>query len=140
MNSTHVPKTARLLFPAILSLITLIGCKRDAATPPTLTSKDLVGQWRLVTAGGKPMENVHIKSYSLNLADDGTWTSKAHLTDRNDLTDNGTWTLNGTEINYTRGDKSGKVNVKLTDGHLTLDPDFILHEAGKKPISAEYER
>jgi len=152
-----VPKTNKVVIENVLSVITprmkataitwtilgllgVIGCKRDA-TPPS--DKDLVGQWRLVSAGGKPSKNQHINFYHITFAADGTWRS-AGQTDSGreglNMQDGGNWTLNGRVINYTARNKTGASDVKVTKGHLTLDPDFILQDAGKNPLSGEYEK
>lgn len=140
MNATAVPIRTRLLTWAILGFLGVIGCKRDA-TPPS--DKDLVGQWRLVSAGGKPFKNQHINFYSINFAADGSWRSTGQTEGGREglnMQDGGNWTLNGTVINYTARNKTGVANVKLTKGHLTLDPDFVLQDAGKNPLSGEYEK
>ena len=59
--------------------------------------KDIVGKWRLVRAGGKPPIEFYIKSQEIDIAADGTWTSKVEVQPPNFASDcfmgQGKWSL-----------------------------------------------
>jgi hypothetical protein len=44
-----------------------------------VTTRDLVGQWRLVKAGGQPPAALDIKALQFDLAVDGTWVSEVEM-------------------------------------------------------------
>jgi hypothetical protein len=140
MEAGGTPRRFTIPLLVILFFIGLNGCKRNVAPS---SGKELEGQWRLVKAGGKAPESLHLKSYIINLNADGTWTAAGILEGGREginLQDGGTWSLEGNAINYTARNKTGTSSVKLNGKHLTLDPDFVLHHEGKIPISGEYER
>jgi hypothetical protein len=105
----------------------------------------LVGKWRLVRAGGKAPPEYAIRSQEIDLSADGTWTSKidgAGPLDGMTMRGGGKWSVADGVVNFTNGQESGKSRMTLSEGRLTLDPDFHLraNDAAKTPLSGEYER
>ena len=52
----------------------------------------------------------------------------------------GTWSLEGDVVSYTSGDNSDKAKVRIVDGKLLVDPDFLVRVDGTIEVSGEYER
>jgi formylglycine-generating enzyme required for sulfatase activity len=156
------------MFVACSLAILACGCRSDTkpsdpANAPTeretdgLRAKDLVGQWRLVRAGGQPPLELYIKSQEIDIAADGTWTSKVEMQPPGRASDRfhgkGTWALADGKLNwkYTveggvvvrgSGPDSGKSSVRLESGRLIVDPDFFMQarKTGTDPVAGEYER
>jgi formylglycine-generating enzyme required for sulfatase activity len=135
----------------------------DPAKAPTeretdgLQAKDLVGKWRLVRAGGQPPLELYIKSQEIDIAADGTWTSKVEMQPPGRTSDSfhgkGTWALADGNLNWrytaeggvivrVSGPDSGKSSVRLESGRLSVDPDFFMQarKTGTDPVAGEYER
>jgi hypothetical protein len=157
-----------LVFTCCLAII-VCGCNSDKkpsdpgkapAEPDAngLRAKDLVGNWRLLRAGGKPPTDLYIKSQVIDIAADGTWISKVEIQppqfsapDR--FQGKGTWSLADGVLNwkYTvqggvmvsgSGPDSGKSSVRLDSGRLIVDPDFFMQarKSGTDAVAGEYER
>ena len=146
-------------------LAAVAGCGSGSGTgkPPEPTAgsvraEEIVGKWRLVRAGGKSPDELNIKSQEIDIAADGTWTSKILFQipgfgQPDTFTGKGKWSLAGDGINYEyspagglavagSGPNSGKSQVRLEAGRLVVDPDFFMQvrKPGAPPVAGEYER
>jgi len=157
----------RVLFTCCLAVFVL-GCNSDKKTSDSgkapaepeasgLRAKDLVGKWRLVRAGGEPPIELYIKSQEIDIAADGTWTSKVEIQPPDRALDKfkgqGTWLLADGVVSYQytdqggmlvsgSGPNSGKSSVRLESGRLIVDPDFFMQarKRGTDAVAGEYER
>ncbi len=136
-------------------LLLLCGCSsgKDAKpfVPQRSLADDLVGKWRLVRADDKPPAEQWIKSLEVDIAANGTWTSKmegeGYLRGMNG-TGGGTWSLADGELTLTldgpgnpKGTETFKSKVRIESGHLMVDPDHFMQIRKKGPlVAAEYER
>ena len=121
------------------------GCDgRDASTPAKpVQPGELVGKWRLVSAGGVPPSGMSIKSLQIDIRTDGTWTSDVEMQDQfagMSMKGGGTWALANNVITYTSGDNSGTSKARLNGGVLVLDPDFTVRRGGTDEVTGEYKR
>jgi sulfatase modifying factor 1 len=108
-----------------------------------LRAEQLVGNWRLVRADGKPPAEMKVNK-EIAIAKDGTWSSAIDIEGVGVLNGGGTWSLADGTITYTNSNdgKKLKSRVSLTAGRLVLEPDFQLtrNDGKKTPITTEYER
>ena len=112
----------------------------------------------MVRAGGQPPAELYIESQEIDIAADGTWTSKVQVQppqragnpDRFD--GKGTWSLAGDTVSYRyapqglvvggAGPDAGKSRVRVEPGRLIVDPDFFMQarKSGTPPVAGEYDR
>jgi hypothetical protein len=132
--------------------------QRPLSYPPQqLQTKDVVGKWRLVRAGGQPPAELYIKSQEIDIAANGTWTSKVEVQPPERAADRfhgkGTWALADGMLYWTyavqggvvvkgSGPDSGESSVRLESGRLIVDPDFFMQarKSGTDAVAGEYER
>ncbi len=98
-----------------------------------------------------------IKSQEIDIAPDGTWTSKIEwqvpgLGSPDTYQGKGKWSLADGSLNYEYGPGSGlrpgrseaatgKSSVRLEGGRLVVDPDFFMQARKEGPaVAGEYER
>jgi hypothetical protein len=120
-----------------------------------LRAEDIVGKWRFVRAGGQMPAELSIESQEIDIAADGTWTSKVEVQPPQRAADRfhgkGTWALADGMLNWTvqggivvqgSGPDSGKSWVGLESGRLIVDPDFFMQarKTGTDAVAGEYER
>ena len=114
--------------------------------PPEFQSRDVVGKWRLVRAGGAPPAERNIKSQEIDIAADGTWTSRVEVQPPEGAADSfhgkGTWALADGMLYWTStvkgsGPNAGESGVRLESGRLIVAPDFLIR---KGAVHGEYER
>ncbi len=157
----------KLVFTCCLAIF-VCGCNSDKkpSDPGTAPAEpeangpqvnDLVGKWRLVRAGGQPPTELYIKSQEIDIAADGTWTSKVEVQPPQRAADRfqgrGTWsladgvlkwkyTVEGGVVVAGSGPDSGKSSVRLESGRLIVDPDFFMQakKSGTTDVAGEYER
>jgi hypothetical protein len=153
----------RSFIPLLFTCFFICGCEKkpaeQAVPEPEISGlrKDIVGKWRLVRAGGKPPIDLYIKSQEIDIAADGTWTSKVEVQPPNSASDRftgkGKWSLADGVLSYEYADEggvrivgsgpdSGKSSVKLESGRLIVDPDCFMQarKNGTDPVAGEYER
>ena len=121
--------------------------------PPWAKSLErrMVGKWRLVRAGGQAPADSWIKSQEIDLAANGTWTSKiegdgfaAGMTAKG----GGTWSVAGDVLTCTldgpgnpKGVDTVKSQVRIESERLIVDPDHFMQVRKKGPaVVGEYER
>jgi hypothetical protein len=127
--------------------IALGGCgsAQQPAQPAAqaIGSDQLVGKWRLVSAGDEPPSSLNIESLLIEIAADGTWTSDIVMQGPfagMSMNGGGKWSLHDNVVDYTSGDNSGQSHPRLEPGRLILDPDFSIRKDGTIEVAGEYER
>src|SRR5437773_334083 len=112
----------------ILCWFSASSCGCSSGKP--VRSEDLLGKWRLVRVGGQPPAAYDFKSFHIDIAADGTWTSQivtqGQFVGVMSIKGGGKWSLADGVVSYTSGDNSGKSRVRLESGRLILDPDFTV--------------
>jgi len=156
---------AFLLIAALIST----GCTGSKGTEPTpesvptedsttksLRAGDIVGKWRLVRAGGQSPGEIHIRLQEIDIAADGTWTSKIVVKRPGAYPDvfgnQGTWSLADGRMSL-KFQPTGLVvvgskpvpdssQVRLEAGRLVIAPDCFMQisKQGTPPLAGEYER
>ncbi len=131
------------------AMIGLWGCNTgNQPAPPKadgLRAEQLVGNWRLSRADGKPPAELKV-GQEIAIAADGTWSSAVNIKGNpfGIVKGGGTWSLDDGTITFTNSNdgKKLKSRVSLTAGRLVLEPDFHLtkNDATKAPITTVYER
>jgi formylglycine-generating enzyme required for sulfatase activity len=137
---------------ALIAMPTLGGCSRGGnaveqpASANAVRAEDLVGKWRLVRAGGQPPAELWIRSCEIDIAAEGTWTSKTVVKDpahpaADAWNARGTWALADGVLRY-NDQASPTSQVRLESGRLVVDPDYFMpiRKRRTSATASEYER
>jgi hypothetical protein len=117
--------------------------ERVLPTSAPVSSETLGGRWRLVSVGGQTPRALRILSLSLNIQESGAFTVETVMADSGDgtaVTTNGQWSNQGSLIRHRTGAGWELSRVRLSNGRLSVNPDFTLVGTDGEPVAAEYER
>lgn len=130
---------ARLLVTSLLLGIFLLGCETKK-TP--ITAETIVGSWDLQQVEGRSPKIILVKTWSLEIKADGTWSYKGSLSGKGDgtnLSGSGKWTVKDGVFDFTAEEHSGAVEAYFDGPTLVFSPDPVLLARGEKSILTTYE-
>ena len=140
LDQRHPKQLKRAFVVAFLACI----CACSPESRQAKANERLIGKWRLVSLGGRPVQDTAVREWSVTFTPDGKWRYAGWLKGKwqgMHLSGAGRWKLTKSTLEYTAGDASGAAVIAVSASELTLTPDPVLTSPrGGNPIMSTYRR